>query len=156
ADLTCFSFYVTKNLTTCEGGMVTTNNQEWADKIRVLGLHGMSKDAYKRFSDQGYKHYEVVAPGYKYNMTDLQAALGIHQLERLESSFVRRNAIWKQYQEAFRDLPVHPPAPSPPDLRHARHLYTLIVHEAECGKNRDDILNCLAQMKIGTGVHYTA
>ena len=83
-DLTCFSFYVTKNLTTGEGGMVTTDNVEWADKIRVLGLHGMDKDAYKRFSDSGYKHYQVVAPGYKYNMTDIQAALGIHQLRRIE------------------------------------------------------------------------
>lgn len=156
SDLTCFSFYVTKNLTTCEGGMVMTNNQEWAERIRTLGLHGMSKDAYKRFSDQGYKHYEVVAPGYKYNMTDLQAALGIHQLERIERSWVRRNEIWNQYQAAFADIPVHLPVPDTSDIRHARHLYTLIVHEAECGKDRDEILDRLAQMKIGTGVHYTA
>ncbi len=155
-DLTCFSFYVTKNLTTCEGGMVMTNNPEWAEKIRILGLHGMSKDAYKRFSDQGYKHYEVVAPGYKYNMTDLQAALGVHQLERIESSWVRRNEIWNQYQAAFAALPVQLPVPDAPEIRHARHLYTLIAHEAECGKTRDEILNRLTRLKIGTGVHYTA
>jgi dTDP-4-amino-4,6-dideoxygalactose transaminase len=155
-DLTCFSFYVTKNLTTCEGGMVLTNNEEWADKIRILGLHGMSKDAYKRFSDEGYKHYEVVAPGYKCNMTDLQAALGMHQLQRIETSLLRRNELWRQYQEAFADLPVHLPVADAPDIRHARHLYTMIAHEAECGKSRDEILNRLAQMKIGTGVHYTA
>jgi len=86
-DMTCFSFYVTKNLVTGEGGMVTTNNEEWAKKVKVLGLHGLSKDAWKRFADEGYKHYQVVSPGFKYNMMDIQASLGIHQLERLEKNF---------------------------------------------------------------------
>ena len=120
-DLTCFSFYVTKNLTTAEGGMVATNNKEWADKIRSLGLHGMDKDAYKRFSDTGYKHYQVIAPGYKYNMTDIQAALGIHQLQRIEASWVRRNEIWDYYQSALSDLPVVVP------LRTKRMSVTLVI-----------------------------
>ncbi len=155
-DLTCFSFYVTKNLTTAEGGMVATNNKEWADKIRSLGLHGMDKDAYKRFSDTGYKHYQVIAPGYKYNMTDIQAALGIHQLQRIEASWVRRNEIWNYYQSALSDLPVCRPAPDEENVRHARHLYTILVHELECGKNRDQILSSLHKQNIGAGVHYTA
>jgi dTDP-4-amino-4,6-dideoxygalactose transaminase len=155
-DLTCFSFYVTKNLTTAEGGMVITNNKEWADKIRSLGLHGMDRDAYKRFSDSGYVHYQVIAPGYKYNMTDIQAALGIHQLERIEASWDRRNEIWNYYQRALSDLPVSRPAPDEENVRHARHLYTILVHEDECGKDRDQILSSLHRQNIGTGVHYTA
>ncbi len=154
SDLTCFSFYVTKNLTTAEGGMVTTNNKEWADRIRVLGLHGMDKDAYKRFGDNGYKHYNVVAPGYKYNMTDIQAALGIHQLERIEKSWIRRDHIWKYYQEAFATLPIQLPAADERNVRHARHLYTMIVAKAECGKSRDQVLQLFAENKIGVGVHY--
>jgi dTDP-4-amino-4,6-dideoxygalactose transaminase len=155
-DLTCFSFYVTKNLTTAEGGMVTTNNKDWADKIRILGLHGMDKDAYKRFSDVGYKHYEVVAPGYKYNMTDMQASLGIHQLERIETCLRRRDEIWQMYTEALSGLAIHLPAPDQSNLRHARHLYTIVMHAAECGKSRDQMLEGLTARKIGAGVHYTA
>jgi dTDP-4-amino-4,6-dideoxygalactose transaminase len=155
-DLTCFSFYVTKNLTTAEGGMVTTSNAEWADQIRVLGLHGMDKDAYRRFGDSGYKHYQVVAPGYKYNMTDIQAAIGLHQLQRLETSWTRRDQIWNYYQEMFSDLPIHLPAADEPNIRHARHLYTAVVVRAECGKGRDHVLNLLAENKIGSGVHYLA
>lgn len=155
-DLTCFSFYVTKNLTTGEGGMVTTDNEEWADKIRILALHGMDKDAYKRFSDSGYKHYQVVAPGYKYNMTDIQAALGLHQLLRIEASWQRRNQIWNYYQQALADLPVHLPAPDGPDIRHARHLYSMVMCETECGRSRDELLNLLNEHRIGSGVHYTA
>ena len=156
SDLTCFSFYVNKNLTTAEGGMVTTNNEEWAEHIRVLSLHGMDRDAYKRFSASGYKHYQVVAPGFKYNMTDIQAALGIHQLQRLESSWERRNQIWKHYQQCFGDLPLHRPAADLEDVRHARHLYTVLIDETECGKSRDAVMRELHERKIGTGVHYTA
>jgi dTDP-4-amino-4,6-dideoxygalactose transaminase len=156
SDMTCFSFYVTKNLTTAEGGLVTTNNAEWARKIRQLGLHGMNADAYKRFSDEGYKHYQVVAPGYKYNMTDVQAALGIHQLKRIEASWIRRNEIWNYYQEELSDLPIHRPVPDEGNIRHARHLYTILVYEEECGKSRDGVLNSLHRQKIGCGVHYTA
>lgn len=154
-DLTCFSFYVTKNLTTAEGGMVTTNSKELADRIRVLALHGMSMDAYQRFSEKGYKHYEVVAPGFKYNMPDILAAMGIHQLKRIESSLHRREEIWDRYQDAFSALPVHLPAPPEANTRHARHLYTLLLFQEECGKSRDDVLNLLNKKKIGTGVHYT-
>jgi dTDP-4-amino-4,6-dideoxygalactose transaminase len=154
SDLTCFSFYVTKNVVTGEGGMVTTNNPDYADKIKMYGLHGMSRDAWKRFSDDGYKHYQVVFPGFKYNMMDLQAAIGLHQLERVGQNLRRRNEIWQQYNDAFADLPVGLPAPDEPDTVHARHLYTLMIDEERCGMSRDRFMQALHQMNIGSGVHY--
>lgn len=153
-DLTAFSFYVTKNVVTGEGGMVTTNNSDFADRIKVLALHGMSRDAWKRFSDEGYKHYQVVFPGYKYNMMDLQAALGIHQLARVEASLKRRNEIWQLYNQAFEDLPVDRPAPDEPDTVHARHLYTLMIDKERCRVSRDQFMRKLHELNIGTGVHY--
>lgn len=154
SHLTSFSFYVTKNLVTGEGGMVTTNNPDFADKIKVYALHGMSKDAWKRFSDDGYKHYQVVFPGYKYNMMDIQAAIGIHQLARVEEWLVRRNEIWQSYNNALANLPVGLPALDEPDRHHARHLYTLTIDEARCGLIRDAFMQRLHELNIGTGVHY--
>lgn len=155
-DLTCFSFYVTKNVITAEGGMVTTNDDDFAAKIKMYALHGMSKDAWKRFSDEGYRHYEVVFPGFKYNMTDIQAALGLHQLGRIARNAERRKAIWACYDEAFSGLPVVRPAPVEADAVHARHLYTLLVKTEIIGKTRDEVVNELIRFNIGTGVHYTA
>jgi dTDP-4-amino-4,6-dideoxygalactose transaminase len=152
--LTCFSFYVTKNVITGEGGMVTTNNPEFADKIKVYALHGMSKDAWKRFSDEGYKHYQVVFPGFKYNMMDIQAAIGIHQMQRIEKWLQRRNEIWQIYNHAFSDLPVGLPAPDEPEIVHARHLYTLSIDPEKCGVTRDEFMQRLYELNIGTGVHY--
>ena len=152
--LTCFSFYVTKNVVTGEGGMVTTNNPDFADKIKVYALHGMSKDAWKRFSDEGYRHYQVIFPGYKYNMMDLQAAIGIHQLQRVTAWLERRNEIWQRYNHAFRDLPVGLPAPDEPDTVHARHMYTLSIDQQRCGITRDQFMQRLYERNIGTGVHY--
>lgn len=153
-DLSAFSFYVTKNMTTGEGGMVTTNNPDFADKIKVYALHGMSKDAWKRFSDEGYKHYQVVAPGFKYNMMDIQAAIGIHQMDHLGGWLLRRNEIWQRYNEAFADLPVTLPAEDEPNTVHARHLYTLLIDEQEAGISRDAFMSELHKRNIGTGVHY--
>jgi len=152
--LTAFSFYVTKNVVTGEGGMVTTNNPDFADKIKVFALHGMSKDAWRRFSDEGYKHYQVVYPGFKYNMMDLQAAIGLHQLARVEENLKRRNEIWQTYNEAFADLPIGLPAPDELDTIHARHLYTLMIDKERCGVSRDEFMQKMHQMNIGTGVHY--
>jgi len=98
-DLTCFSFYVTKNVVTAEGGMVTTDNPDRAAKIKLYGLHGMSKDAWKRFSDEGYRYYQVLFPGFKYNMTDIQAALGLRQLGRITQNAERRKAIWARISD---------------------------------------------------------
>jgi len=153
-DLTAFSFYVTKNVITGEGGMVTTNRPNFADKIKVYGLHGMSKDAWKRYSDEGYKHYQVVFPGFKYNMMDLQAAIGLHQLARVDENLKRRNEIWQTYNRAFADLPVGLPAPDEPDTVHARHLYTLMIDKERCGMTRDEFMQRLYKLNIGTGVHY--
>ncbi|WP_147819903.1 DegT/DnrJ/EryC1/StrS family aminotransferase [Salidesulfovibrio onnuriiensis] len=153
-DFGCFSFYVTKNVVTGEGGMVVTRSEQDIQRIKVLGLHGMSADAWKRFSDEGYKHYMVVEAGFKYNMMDIQAAIGIHQLKRVEECLVRRREIWGMYDEAFADLPIGIPAPEEPDTRHARHLYTILVDEAECGVSRDRFLERMTKENIGVGVHY--
>ena len=155
ADITCFSFYITKNMTTVEGGMVATKNGGWADRIKILALHGMSQDAWSRYSDSGYKHYQVVSAGFKYNMTDLQASFGLHQLRRLEKNLRRREQIWATYNSAFKDLPiVLPPEPSI-DTRHSRHLYAIRAAE-DAPLDRDTLMAGLHRRNIGTGVHYTA
>ncbi|HZJ70910.1 MAG TPA: DegT/DnrJ/EryC1/StrS aminotransferase family protein, partial [Planctomycetota bacterium] len=148
-------FYVTKNMTTGEGGMVTTDNPELAARIKSYGLHGMSADAWSRFSDKGFKHYDVVFAGFKYNLTDLAASLGLAQLPRLAEWLERRNAVWARYDEAFADLPVTRPAPAEPDTVHARHLYTLLVDD-DARVTRDGFLEEMQRRRIGTGVHYRA
>jgi dTDP-4-amino-4,6-dideoxygalactose transaminase len=156
SPLTCFSFYVTKNVVTGEGGMVTTDDDQLAAKIKMNALHGMDADAWQRFSDKGYRHYQVVFPGFKYNMTDLQAALGIHQLNRVERQLRRREEIWARYDAAFAELPIVLPGPPEPETVHARHLYTVLIEPQRSGKRRDDILQELFVRGVGTGVHYTA
>ncbi len=151
----CFSFYVTKNMTTGEGGMVTTNDAELARKIQVYGLHGLSADAWSRFSDKGYKHYEVIFPGFKYNLTDLAASLGLVQLPKLGGWLARREEIWARYDAAFADLPVTLPARVEPNTVHARHLYTLLIGEG-APVTRDEFLAEMHKRRVGTGVHYRA
>ena len=153
-DVGCFSFYVTKNIITGEGGMVVTDDERIASRIKVLGLHGMSKDAWSRFSDEGYRHYEVVFAGFKYNMMDLQAAIGIHQLKRIEQYRQVRQRIWNTYNESFKGLSCTLPAEPEPDTRHALHLYTPLIDTDRLGKSRDWVLNALNAENIGTGVHY--
>lgn len=152
----CFSFYATKNITTGEGGMVITDNESYADKIRMLSFHGMNKDTWRRFSDAGYKHYQVVSAGFKYNMMDIQAAMGIHQLSRIESCWLKRKHIWERYTEAFRDFPVYVPHPIESETRHAYHLYTLFIDIAKAGLRRDIFLQEMTKRNIGVGVHYVA
>lgn len=155
-DMASFSFYSTKNIVTGEGGMVTTNNPEYAEIIKVRGLHGMSRDAWKRFSAEGFKHYDVVYPGYKYNMMDLQAAIGIHQLKRIEAFSERRAVVWQRYMDAFQDLPLFLPAPFEANTRHALHLFTILVDVERLTCDRDTVLNALIKENIGVGVHYRA
>jgi dTDP-4-amino-4,6-dideoxygalactose transaminase len=150
----CFSFYVTKNVATGEGGMVVARDHEDIGRVKNLALHGMSRDAWRRFSDSGYKHYLVTECGFKYNMMDLQAAIGIHQLLRVEANWRRRQEVWTAYQEAFADLPSTRPTEPEPGTRHAYHLYTLLVDEKECGIDRDRFLNEMTERNIGVGVHY--
>jgi dTDP-4-amino-4,6-dideoxygalactose transaminase len=154
-DYGCMSFYVTKNLATGEGGMVLVRDAEAASRIKVLALHGMNYDAWKRFSDEGYKHYDVVTAGFKYNMMDIQAAIGLQQLAKLESFWLRRLQIWQRYNEAFENLPVTLPAVSAPNTRHGLHLYTILIDpEQTNGITRDEFMIRMAQQNIGIGVHY--
>lgn len=153
-DFGCFSFYVTKNVVTGEGGMILARTEEAAARLKVLALHGMSKDAWKRFSDSGYKHYQVVECGFKYNMMDLQAAIGLHQLARIKRTWQRREALWSRYQREFASLPIGIPAAPDPGTKHALHLYTVQIDEARTGVSRDAFLDRMAGQNLGVGVHY--
>jgi len=153
-DFGCFSFYATKNVTTAEGGMLIAGSRDHLDRIRTLSLHGQSYDAWQRANDQTFRIPGAVAIGYKYNMTDLQAAIGIHQLRRISVNWQRRRAIWSDYMEALRAAPVElPPAPQA-DSRHACHLFTLLIDEARCGIDRAAFLDGMTERGIGVGVHY--
>lgn len=151
----CFSFYATKNITTGgEGGMVVTNDATMAERLKVLRLHGMSKDAWKRFGNDGYKHYLVEGFGWKYNLTDWAAAIGLSQLSRVESIDTRRSAIWSRYNSAFANLPITTPTAVEPGTKHAHHLYTILVDEIRAGVSRDRFLEEMTIRGIGVGVHY--
>ncbi len=153
-DFGCFSFYVTKNVVTGEGGMITARHEDHIARAKILALHGMSKDAWRRFGDDGYKHYFIVECGFKYNMMDIQAAMGIHQLAKVERNWLRRQEIWEIYQRAFADLPVTCSAEPEENTRHAYHLYTLLIDEVRCGISRDQFLESMTSQNIGVGVHY--
>lgn len=152
-NLAAYSFYVTKNVTTVEGGAIATADPEIAAEVERLALHGLSLGAWERFSDRGFRHYEVVKPGWKWNMTDIQAALGLHQLPRLDAWIEQRDALWARYDELLGGLPLElPPAP-PEQGRHARHLYQVLV-TPDAAVDRDELLARLDERRIGTGVHY--
>lgn len=153
-DFGCFSFYATKNITTGEGGMLIGKSESQMARAKTLALHGMSKDAWHRFGDKGYKHYQVAEAGFKYNMMDLQAAIGLHQLVRIEASWQRRQVIWQQYMRAFAGLPVNLPAAEEPNSRHAYHLFTLGIDEERTAISRDEFLTKMDEQQIGVGVHY--
>lgn len=155
-DFGCFSFYVTKNVVTGEGGMVIAQRPEDIARIKVLALHGMSKDAWSRFGDKGYKHYYVTECGFKYNMMDLQAAIGIHQLARVEQFLARRDEIWQAYDNALAKSPITLPSPTAEHIRHGRHLYTVLIDQEICGLTRDDFLDAMTSARVGVGVHYLA
>jgi len=150
----CFSFYATKNVCTGEGGMVLARNEEDIRRLKILALHGMSHDAWRRYSDAGFKHYEIVECGFKYNMMDLQAALGIHQLARIERGWNRRRAIFSHYLAEFTSLPLTPPHDAPPAHRHAYHLFPILIDCHQTGFSRDSFLDEMTARNIGVGVHY--
>lgn len=152
-NLTSYSFYATKNITTGEGGALATEDEGIADRVERLALHGLSVGAWQRFSDAGFKHYEVEEPGFKYNLTDLQAALGIHQLPQLDAWIDQRAEVWGHYNELLAGLPLVLPPDPEPSTRHARHLYTVLV-EPDAPLRRDDLLSHLTRQKIGVGIHY--
>jgi len=153
-DLGVLSFYSTKNIVTGEGGIVLTRDPQLARRTKVMGLHGMSADAWKRFSDDGYKHYDVEEIGFKYNMMDLQAAIGMHQILRVEPWWQRRWQIWQRYMHELADLGIGLPATWGAHERHGLHLFVLQVEQDRCGVSRDELLMRMHKQNIGTGVHY--
>ena len=150
----CFSFYAIKNMTTGEGGMITTNDDALAQRLRLLSLHGMSRDAWKRYTEAGSWYYEVLEPGYKYNMTDIQAALGIHQLRRLDGFIRRRQEIAAMYDSAFSDLREILLPARLPDRNHAFHLYPIRLNTDLLLLNRSEFIDELRTRNIGTTVHF--
>ena len=151
-DVGCFSFYPTKNITTGDGGMVITREAEPLQRAKVLSLHGMTADAWSRFVG-GPSGYEVIEAGFKYNMTDLAAALGLPQLAKIEEHWRQRERVWSQYSQLLRELPLSLPA-TDPESRHAYHLYTPILVLEELRVGRREIIAALEAENIGVGIHY--
>jgi dTDP-4-amino-4,6-dideoxygalactose transaminase len=151
---TCFSFYATKTITTGEGGMICTEDEILAERCHTMALHGISKDAWKRYTAEGSWYYEVVAPGYKYNMTDIAAAMGLAQLRKAECMWRRRCEIARRYNDAFSDLPeLHIPAERA-GCQHAWHLYILRLNLERLRLDRARFIQELKQLNIGTSVHF--
>jgi len=153
-DITCFSFYATKTITTGEGGMATTENPEWAERMRIMGLHGISKDAWKRYTAEGSWYYEILSPGYKYNLTDLAAAIGIQQLKKCDQFWQARQRIAAQYAEGFQDVPEIITPALARDGQHAWHLYILQLNLERLRISRNEFVELLKQYQIGTSVHF--
>ncbi len=154
SDLTVFSFYATKALTTGEGGMVTTANPQYAERIGIMALHGISHDAWKRYSAEGSWYYEVLQAGYKYNMTDVAASIGLHQLARSAWLLERRRAIAQRYTEAFSTCPELETPPNPAHIEHAWHLYILRLHLERLAITREAFIQELTKANIGSSVHF--
>lgn len=155
ADITVYSFYANKTITTGEGGMIVTNNEDYVKRISCMRLHGISKDVFDRFtSTKPSWHYQVVAPGFKYNMTDIAASMGIHQLRKANILQSRRQAIAEKYNDAFSDLPVTTPFITNSSDTHSWHLYVLQLHNDELTIERDEFIKIMAEKGIGTSVHY--
>ncbi len=154
SPLTAFSFYATKTLATGEGGMVTTDNDEFAARIRLLRLHGISRDAWKRYTNEGTWYYEVQEAGFKYNFTDLQAALGLVQLSKCDALTAARRRIAERYTEAFKQLPALQVPSVRNDRTSAWHLYVLRLHLDRCAISREQVIEMLRERGIGTSVHF--
>ena len=153
-DSTVFSFYVTKTLATGEGGMVVTNNEKWAKRIKTMRLHGINRDVWDRYTgNQANWHYDVVEAGFKYNMPDIAASLGIHQLKKVDQFQKRRQWIANMYNNAFADLPVTIPHNQFPGNTHAWHLYVLQL-EKKAPIQRDEFIKKMSVLGIGTSVHF--
>jgi len=151
---TCFSFYATKPLATGEGGMITTSNTAWADRCRIMSLHGISKDAWKRYTAEGSWYYEIVALGFKYNMTDVAAAMGLAQLAKLDRMWRRRLEIARRYNAAFGDVPELQMPSDRGDCQHAWHLYMLRLNLERLQIDRAQFIVALKARNIGASVHF--
>jgi dTDP-4-amino-4,6-dideoxygalactose transaminase len=153
-DITCFSFYATKTITTGEGGMATTANPEWAERMRIMSLHGISKDAWKRYTAEGSWYYEILFPGYKYNLTDMAAAIGIQQLKKCDRFWKQRQYYAGLYHKGFRDVPEITVPPVGEGLQHAWHLYVIQLDLERLRISRREFIELLKQQHIGTSVHF--
>jgi len=155
-DITCFSFNANKNIITGKGGMITTNVKDWAKKLKLYRDNGQKSSAWERFSENSNVPYEVIAPGFNYSMTDIQASLGIHQMNRVGRQLARREEVWRKYDEILADLPVTLPNPPEKHMVHARHLYALLIDPEKSNLSRDELRRRLHELKVGTGVHYVS
>lgn len=156
SDATAFSFYATKNLICGEGGMVTTNSDEIAKSVEVNTLHGIDKDAWKRyFKGSNNKNYDVIDEGYKYNMADLLAAVGIHQLKKVMKNLEIRKRYWNIYNELLKDLPIKLPPQIPDNIVHGMHIYNIVLDSKKIKISRDEFMNKMEEENIGTAVHFS-
>jgi dTDP-4-amino-4,6-dideoxygalactose transaminase len=153
-DITCFSFYATKTITTGEGGMATTDNPEWAERMRIMSLHGISKDAWKRYTSEGSWYYEILYPGYKYNLTDIAAAIGIEQLKKCNRFWEVRQRYAALYNQGFQDVPAITTPHVAQDVQHAWHLYIIQLDLEQLQIGRSEFVELLKKMNIGTSVHF--
>lgn len=153
-DITCFSFYATKNITTGEGGMITTSNNRWADRLRVLRLHGMDKQAWKRYQKSGSWYYEVKELGYKYNLADLNASIGLAQLDEFEKMQMKRTRVARWYDEALADVDEVSIPPRDDHSVHAWHLYIIRIDPARLTINRDEVIRQMSKAGVDCGVHF--
>ena len=154
ADISCYSFYANKTITTGEGGMACTNNDEYADRMRIMSLHGISKDAWKRFTAEGSWYYEIIAPGYKYNLTDIASAIGIHQLRKADRFHRRRTEIVEAYNRVLKDVEELILPQTLPDRIHSWHLYVLRLKLDRLKIDRGQFITELQQRGIGASVHW--
>jgi dTDP-4-amino-4,6-dideoxygalactose transaminase len=153
-DITCFSFYATKTITTGEGGMATTDNPEWANRMRVMSLHGISLDAWNRYTEKGSWYYEIIYPGYKYNLTDIAAALGSEQLKKCDQFYEARRRIAERYDKAFANLAEIQVPVRMPEIQHAWHLYVIQLELERLRMNRREFIERLNKEGVGTSVHF--
>jgi dTDP-4-amino-4,6-dideoxygalactose transaminase len=153
-DITCFSFYATKTITTGEGGMAATENASYADRMRTLSLHGMSRDAWNRYTANGCWRYDILEAGYKYNLTDLQAALGVAQLGKCDAMWRRRAEIAERYTRGLAPLDAFRTPRIAPHVQHAWHLYVIRVDDSVLRIHRDHVMEELRQDGIGASVHF--
>ena len=154
ADISCFSFYANKTITTGEGGMACTNNDEYADRMRIMSLHGISRDAWKRFTAEGSWYYEIIAPGFKYNLTDIASAIGIHQLRKADLFHERRTAIVARYQELLGGIQELILPRAHEDRIHSWHLFAIRLRVEKLKIDRAQFIKELQQQGIGTSVHW--
>ena len=157
-DMTVFSFHPIKNITTGEGGMLVTDNPAFAEKVRLLKFHGIRKDAWKRYGAKEIPQYEILFPGFKYNLTDLQAALGIHQIKKLDGFIEQRTRYAKIYQELLRDVKeiMLPETPARKGTRHAWHLFVILADIDHLTIDRDHFMAEMLDANIGIGLHFPA